>query len=85
MADDDLEQRIREPHRQNALHGFLAKKVIDSENLVFAKHIVQLCIERDRTRKVGAEGLFHDHPRPLDEPCIAQEPHRGQRGIRRNA
>src|SRR5271165_1262358 len=80
-----FEQPIGKTERENVLRRFLAEKVVDAENPVFVEYLVQSGIQRDRALQVGAEGLFHDDPRALDQARVSQQPYRGQGRVRRYA
>ena len=81
---DRLEKTVRETERQNVLRGLLAEKVIDAENLIFFEDLVQLGVQRHGACKVGAEWLFHDDSRALDQACRAQQAHGRQGGSGRH-
>ena len=82
---DGLEQSVGKAERQDVLRRLLAEKMIDAKDLVLAEHLVQPRVERDRAREIGAERLFHDDARALDQTGIAQQTHRRQSRVRRNA
>jgi hypothetical protein len=82
---DGLEQPVGEAEGENVLRRFLAEKMIDAKDPVLVEHFVQPRIQRHRTREVGAEGLLHDDPRAIDQAGLAEQAHRGQRGVRRHA
>src|SRR5258708_3133697 len=82
---DRLEESVGETERENILRRFLAKKVVDPEDLLLAEYFVQAPIQRHCTREVGAEWLFHDDPRALDEVRLAERPYRRQRRAGRHA
>ena len=82
---DRLEQPVGEAECEDVLRRLLAQEVVDAENLIFGKDLVQLGIERDRTCQIRAERLFHDDPGPLDEVCFRQQADGRQGGIGRHA
>ena len=81
---DRLEQTIGEAERQDVLRRLLAEKMIDAEDLLFVEHLVQLGIELDRAREIGAERLLHDDARVRDQSGLAEHAHRRERRIRRH-
>ena len=78
---DRLEQPVGEAEREDVLRRFLAQEVIDPEDLILGKDLVQLGIQRDRALEVRAERLFHDDPGPVDEVCFRQQADGRQSGI----
>ena len=82
---DRLEQAVGEAECEDVLRRLLAQEVVDAENLVFGKDLVQLGVQRDRARQIGAERLFHDDPGALDEAGFRQQAHGRQGGIGRHA
>ena len=82
---DRLEQAVGEAEREDVLRRLLAEEMVDAEDLLFGEHLVQLGVQRDRAREIGAERLFHDDPRAFDEAGFAEQAHGRQRGVRRHA
>ena len=72
---DRFEQAIGKTARENILRRLFAEKMIDAKNLRFGEHFMQLRIQRHRTVFVGAERLFHDHPRLRHEAGFAEHTH----------
>ena len=64
---DRLEQAVGEAERQDVLRRLLAEEMVDAENLLLGEHLVQLGVERHRAGEIGAERLFHDDARALDQ------------------
>ena len=62
---DRLEQAVGEPERENVLRRLLAEEVVDAKDLLLGEHLVQLRVQRHRTREIGAERLLHDDARAL--------------------
>ena len=64
---DGLEEAVGEAEGQDVLGRLLAEEVVDAEDLLLVEDRVQHVVERHRAGQVGAEGLLHDHARPLDQ------------------
>jgi len=82
---DRLKQPVGKTEGEDVLRRLLAKEVVDPEDPVLVKYLMQPGVQRYRTRQVGAERLFHDDPGPVDETGIAKHPHRRQGRARRHA
>ncbi len=82
---DRLEESVGEAERQDVERRLLAEEVVDAEDLVLGKDLVQLGVERLGARQVGAERLLHDDASPIDEIGIAQYVHDIKRRLRRHA
>ena len=82
---DGLEEPVREAQGQDVLGRLLAQEVVDAEHLAVREDRVDLGVERDRAREVGAEGLLHDDPGPLGEPGVGEHLHHRGRGRGRHA
>ena len=82
---DRLEQPVGEAEGQDVLRRFLAQEMVDAENLLLGEDLVQLGVQRDRARQIGAERLFHDDAGALDQVGVRQQAHGGQGGIGRHA
>ena len=67
------------------MRRLLAQEVVDAEDLVFGKDLVQLGVQRDRAFQVGSERLFHDDPGAVDEVRLRQQAYGRQGGIGRHA
>ena len=63
-AQHRLDEPVREPEHEDVLHRLLAEEVVDAEDLVFAPALVQLLVERERGREIGAERLLDHQPAP---------------------
>ena len=63
-AQHRLDEPVREPEHEDVLHRLLAEEVVDAEDLVFAPAPVQLLVERERGREIGAERLLDHQPAP---------------------
>ena len=61
---DRLEDGVGETGKQDVLDGFLAEIVVDAENLVLVQRLVDLLVQFDRRREIGAEGFLKDDPAP---------------------
>ncbi len=59
--------------------------MVDTEDLLFGEHLVQLRVQRYRARQIRAEGFLHHDARALHELGLAQQAHRGQSRIRGHA
>ena len=59
-----LEDPVREPQDEDVLDGLLAEVVVDAEDLILAEDGVHDLRELHRGRKVPAERLLDDDPRP---------------------
>jgi len=81
---DRLEQAVRESEREDVLRWLLAEVVIDAKDLLLREYFVQLRVELDGAREIGAERLLHDDARLGDQARLAQRAHRGERRARRN-
>ena len=82
---DRLEQAVGEAECEDVLRRLLAQEVVDAEDLVLGKDLVQLGVQRDRAFQIGAERLFHDDAGALDEARLRQQAHGRQGGIGRHA
>ena len=82
---DRLEQAIGKAKRQDILRRLLTKKMIDAENLILGKGLVQFGVEFDGAGEVRAERLFHNDARALDELGIGKQSHDRERGLGRHA
>ena len=82
---DRLEQAVGEAEREDVLRRLLAEEMVDAENLVLGEHLVQLGVQRLGALEIGAERLFHDDARALDQARLGEQPHRRQRRVRRHA
>ncbi len=80
-----LKQPVGKTEGEDVLRRLLAKEVVDPEDPVLVKYLMQPGVQRYRTRQVGAERLFHDDPGPVDETGLAKHPHRRQGRARRHA
>ena len=84
-APDRLEQAVGESEGENVLRRLLAEEMVDPEDLLLGKNLVQLGVERHRALEIGAERFFHDDARTLGESRFVEHPHRRQRRARRHA
>ncbi len=82
---DRLEQTVGEPERENVLGRLLAEEMIDAENLIFRKYLVQFGIEPLGAGEVDAERFFHDDARVGDQIGLLQQAHCRQGGLGRHA
>ena len=82
---DRLEQPVGEAECEDVLRRLLAQEVVDAEDLVLRKDLVQLGVQRDRAFQVGSERLFHDDPGAVDEVRLRQQAYGRQGGIGRHA
>ncbi len=79
---DRLEHAVGKAQRQQVLHRLATDVVVDSEDLLLVEDGVDERVELPRRGEVAAEGLLHDHPRPLPQPGpakILDHPGRGGR------
>ena len=82
---DRLEQPVAEAEGKDVLRRLLAQEVVDAEDLVLRKDLVQLGVQRDRAFQVGSERLFHDDAGAVDEVRLRQQAYGRQGGIGRHA
>ncbi len=82
---DRLEQAVGKAEGEDVLGRLLAQEVVDAEDLRLVEHLVQARVQRPGALQVGAERLFHDDARALDQLGFAQHPHGRQGGARRHA
>jgi hypothetical protein len=70
-----LEDRVREPEREDVLHGLLAEVVVDAEDLALVAHRVDRPVERARRREVRAQRLLdHDAAEARGVVGVGQQP-----------
>ncbi len=81
---DRLEQTVGEAEREDVLRRLLAQEVVDPEDLRLVEDLVHLVVQGHRGLEVGAEGLLHDHPRPLDQMGLAELVDHVQGGLGRH-
>src|SRR5579864_7297300 len=82
---DRLEQSVCEAEGEDVLNRLLAQKVIDAEDLLLRKYLMQTLIEIDGTRKVRAERLLHHDARVGDEIRLSEQVHGRERRVRWHA
>ena len=80
---DRLEQTVREPQREDVLHGLLAEEVVDSEDLRLVEDAVNRVVQSTSGLEVGPERLFENDARALREPVLAQGLGDAGKGLRR--
>ena len=73
-----LKQPIGKAEGENILRWLLAEKMVDPEDLIFGKHLVQLAVQLHGRLQIDAERLFHDDTRTRHQPCVSQQSHGGQ-------
>ncbi len=61
---DRLEQPVGEAERHDALHGVLAEKMVDAENLVFVQRALNAGVQLARRFQAVAERLLDHHAAP---------------------
>ena len=68
-----LEESVREPEVHDVLDRLLPEEVVDAEQALLGDDGGQAPVQLPRRRKVGAEGLLDDQPRPLSDEAFGRE------------
>ena len=74
---DRLEHAVREPQREQVLHGLAAEEVVDAEDALLREDRVHERVELHGALQVHAERLLEHHPRACIEPGVAERLDRG--------
>ncbi len=82
---DRLEQAVAKTEGQNVLRRLLAEEVVDAEDLILWKNLVQAPVERDGAFEIDAERLFHDDARSRHQPRFREHLDGRKRRARRHA
>src|SRR6476661_5357029 len=62
---DRFKNAVAEAENQNILDRFLAKVMVDAENLLFSQHFADLAVQGFGRRQIIAEWLFKHHTPPV--------------------
>src|ERR1700722_8358505 len=62
---DRLKDAVAEAEDENILNGLLTEIVIDTKDLIFGQHIVNLVVELASRLKISAKRLLDDHTHPV--------------------
>jgi hypothetical protein len=69
---DRLEQPVREPEREDVLHGLLAHVVVDPEDLLLVEHPWMIALQLPRGLEVAPERLLEHDLGPAASPVLAE-------------
>jgi hypothetical protein len=81
---DGLEESVRETEEKQVLHRLLAEVMIDAENRLLRKHLVQSFVERLCRGQIPAERFFDDDARVLRTARFRKTLHDAREHARRN-
>ena len=81
---DRLEQPVREPQREDVLHGLLAEEVVDPEDLRLVEDGVNRVVQRARRLEVGPNGFSRITRAPCASPSLAERLDDTGEGLRRH-
>jgi len=71
---DRLEERVREPEVEDVLYRLLSEVVVDPEDALFGKHLVQDAVQLHRRLQIAAERLLDHHAASRVKPASASLP-----------
>ena len=81
---DRLEERVGEAEIENVLHRLLAEIVIDAEDRILWKDLVQRLVQRARGREIPAERFLDDDARPVRASRFPELAHDDREHARRD-